>query len=160
MSTVAILLLADLLAQPANFVDRCVSEDLGLDCSARGVVQIRAVDPQRFLVAVDTEPSDGRVDHLFLFVDSLSSTPGAVSEATPASGSVVVRYGANEVEIQKLDEDPIVINLEFTTIAHYWGYGDSGGRLDVLDELQQADVCDGPRGVCWETEGWSIYFPL
>ncbi|MDX1401350.1 MAG: hypothetical protein R3245_05470 [Kiloniellales bacterium] len=159
MSTVAILLLADFLAQPANFIDRCVSEDLGVDCSIRGVVQMRAVDPQRFLVAVDTEPSDGRVDHLFLFVSSPARTPSNVSEAEPTSGSVTVRYGQKEVEIQKRGEAPIVFNLELTTIAHYSGYGDSGGRLDVLDELQLADVCDGPIGICWEADGWNIFFP-
>ena len=160
MSTVSVLLLADLLAQPTNLIDRCVTEGLGIDCSVQGVVEIRAVDSRRFLVAIDAEPSDGRVDHLFLFVDPVNSTSRTVSEAAPGSGSVVLRYGDNEVEIRWLDEEPVVVSLELTTVAHYWGYGESGGQLEALEELQQADLCDGPRGVCWEADGWSIYFPL
>jgi hypothetical protein len=160
MSTVAtsILVLADLLAQPASFSESCVNEDLGFDCSVQGAVQVRVVDPNRFLIAVDVEPTGGKVDHLFL----VAGVPhNIVSSANPLPGTVVVRFAEKEVEVRRTDLDLVLIDFTPGALAHYWGYGNGeGGSLEDLDDLRQSDFCDGAAGSCWETNGWRIHFPL
>ena len=158
MSSVAtiIVVFADLLAQPGFLLERCVNEMLGLDCSARGVLQGRAVDPTRFLIAVDAEPTDGKVDHLFLFA---GATHEIVSDANPIAGSIVVRFDENRMDVRRAGLDRVEIGFATGALAHYWGY-DGGGRLEDLDDLKQSDFCDGAAGSCWETEGWRVHFPL
>jgi len=158
MSTVAtiILVFGDLLAQPAFSLERCANEKLEPDCSARGILQIRAVDPNRFLIAVDAEPTDGKVDHLFLFAGAIH---GLVSDANPVAGSLVVRFDEKMIHVRRAGLDLVEIDFAAGALAHYWGYED-GGRLEDLDDLKQAVFCDGAAGSCWETEGWRVYFPL
>jgi hypothetical protein len=152
--TTTLLVLADLLAQPITSVEPCVNAELGTDCSLRGIVQVRSIDPRRFLIAVDAEPSDGRVDHLFLFVGS--SNP--MDDANPFSGLLVVRFDAKRAEVQRTDNKArFTVDFGTGSLAHYWGYGDSGGRLEDLEGLKESD-CGAP-GLCWEAEGWRIRFP-
>jgi hypothetical protein len=154
VATIAVVM-ADLLAQPINSTTQCVDQELGSECSMTGIMLIRSVDPGRFLIAVDVQPSDGSVDHLFLFAGSTHQ----IEDTSPFSGSLALDFGAQRAEVQIAGQDASTMDFSSGALAHYWGYGD-GARLEYLEELRESYPCDGATGSCWEARGWRIQFPL
>ena len=145
-----------LLILPIVSADDCTPEGMAADCTMDGAVQIHSVDPDRFLVAVDAEPIDGKGDHLFLFTGAAVSFP----EPQLTSGKVTFDLDRKLMEIERPDQTPLVIDFEGAAASHYWGYGEDGGKMVALFELREAATCDHVEGSCWEAEGWRVDFPL